>query len=113
MNFTPLILESMGYSWVTRAPLVYNRDTEVITVPDNFATDLASVPKALWAIFPPFGHHAKAAVLHDYLYGQGTRPRKQCDEIFLEAMAAMGVSKTRRYLMYWAVRAFGKKAYGS
>lgn len=113
MNFTPLILESMGYSWVTRAPLVYNRDTEVITVPDNFATDLASVPKALWAIFPPFGHHAKAAVLHDYLYGQGIRPRKQCDEIFLEAMAAMGVSKTRRYLMYWAVRAFGKKAYGS
>ena len=112
MNFSPLILESMGYSWVTRTPLVYNRDTEVITVPDNFSTDLASVPKALWGIFPPFGHHTKAAVLHDYLYGQGVRPRKQCDEIFLEAMAAMGVSKTRRYLMYWAVRAFGGKAYG-
>ena len=31
---------------------------------------------------------------------------------FLEAMAAMGVSKTRRYLMYLAVRAFGGKAYG-
>lgn len=61
---------------------------------------------------PPFGNHTKAAVLHDYLYGQGVRPRKQCDEIFLEAMESLGVSKTRRYVMYWAVRAFGGKAYG-
>jgi hypothetical protein len=53
MNFSSLILESMGYHWVTRAPLVYNRDMEVITVPENFSTDLASVPKALWGIFPP------------------------------------------------------------
>ena len=112
MNFSSLILESKGYMWVTRAPLVYNRDTEVITVPENFATDLASVPKVLWGVMPPFGNHTKAAVLHDYLYGQALRPRKQCDEIFLEAMETMGVSKTRRYLMYWAVRAFGGKAYG-
>lgn len=112
MNFSPLILESMGYLWVTRAPLTYNRDTEVITVPENFHTDLASVPKALWAVMPPFGHHTKAAVLHDFLYHQASRSRKACDEIFLEAMALMGVSRTRRYLMYWAVRAFGSKAYG-
>lgn len=112
MNFSSLILESKGYMWVTRCPLVYNRDTEVITVPENFATDLASVPKVLWGVMPPFGNHTKAAVLHDYLYGQALRPRKQCDEIFLEAMETMGVSKTRRYLMYWAVRAFGGKAYG-
>lgn len=112
MNFSSLILESKGYMWVTRCPLVYNRDTEVITVPENFATDLASVPKVLWGVMPPFGNHTKAAVLHDYLYGQGVRPRKQCDEIFLEAMESLGVSKTRRYVMYWAVRAFGGKAYG-
>ena len=108
MNFSPLILESMGYSWVTRAPLVYNRDTEVITVPNNFSTDLASVPKALWGIFPPFGKHTKAAVLHDYLYGRRQRPRKECDKIFLEAMKALGVSKTRRTVMYWGVRLFGR-----
>lgn len=112
MNFSPLILESMGYHWVTRAPLKYDRGFEVITVPENFSTDLASVPKALWAVMPPFGNHTKAAVLHDYLYGRKERSRKDCDKIFLEAMASMGVSKTRRYLMYWAVRAFGGKAYG-
>lgn len=110
--FSPLILESKGYHWVTRADLTYNRDFETITVPEGFSTDLASVPRALWAVMPPFGNHTKAAVLHDYLYGQGLRPRKQCDEIFLEAMETMGVSKTRRTLMYWAVRAFGRKAYG-
>lgn len=47
MNFSSLILESKGYMWVTRCPLVYNRDAEVITVPEGFKTDLASVPKAL------------------------------------------------------------------
>lgn len=109
--FSSLILESMGYSWVTRAPLVYDRGFESITVPDNFSTDLASVPKVLWAVMPPFGNHTKAAVLHDYLYGQGERSRKACDDIFLEAMTELGVSKVRRYLMYWAVRAFGGKAY--
>lgn len=110
--FSPLILESKGYLWVTRAPLVYE-GSETVTVPDGFHTDLASVPKALWAIFPPFGHHTKAAVLHDYLYHTTSLPRKTCDGLFLEAMADQGVSKTRRYLMYWAVRVFGKRAYGS
>lgn len=110
--FSPLILESMGYHWKLLEPLKYDRGFEVITVSKGFSTDLASVPKALWSVFPPFGNHTKAAVLHDYLYGRKERPRKDCDKIFLEAMKVLGVSKTRRTLMYWAVRAFGGRAYG-
>lgn len=37
------------------------------SVPLGFITDLASVPRVLWALLPPHGRYAKAAILHDYL----------------------------------------------
>ena len=41
--------------------------TETITVPKGFVTDLASVPRALWAFIAPFDV-ARAAIVHDLLY---------------------------------------------
>lgn len=38
-------------------------------VPKGYKTDLASVPRLLWALFPPFGRYAFAAVIHDKVYG--------------------------------------------
>ena len=87
---------------------------EVIIVPTGYETDFASVPRAFWNIFPPFGKHSPAAVIHDYLYGkQGVMPsgmiysRRRCDEIFLETMGVMGVSWWRKHTMYRAVQMFG------
>jgi hypothetical protein len=82
-----------------------------IVVPKGFVSDLASSPRALWAIFPPIGRYTKAALLHDWLYTERKLSRKQCDEIFIEAMEVLGVRKSYRYPMYWAVRAFGQKNY--
>ena len=41
--------------------------TETITVPKGFVTDLASVPRAMWAFLAPFDV-ARAAIVHDLLY---------------------------------------------
>ena len=41
--------------------------TETITVPTGFITDLASVPRGLWAFIAPFDV-ARAAIIHDLLY---------------------------------------------
>lgn len=110
---TPAILEWLSdYWWRTVQPLVYERADETITVPEQFMTDLATIPRIFWAILPPSGKYAKAAILHDYLYTKKDRSRAACDEIFHEAMGALGVAKWKRSVMYWAVRAFGKKAYG-
>jgi hypothetical protein len=60
-------------------------------VPAGRITDLASVPRILWAIYPPFGRYTRAAVIHDDLY-DGHRRRKArysrmyADAIFYEAM---------------------------
>jgi len=86
---------------------------ETINVPYGFINDLASIPRILRILIPVNGRHRGAAVIHDWLYKQrGLIPgmrltRKQCDQIFLEAMAVAEVSRWKRYSMYRGVRAFG------
>lgn len=80
---------------------------DFIRVPKGFETDFASVPRALWAVVPPLGRYAKAAVIHDWLYYRQDRSRKEADLIFFEAMRVLGVGRARRNSMYWAVRQFG------
>ena len=41
--------------------------TESIVVPKGFETDLASVPRAAWALIAPWDV-ARAAIIHDLLY---------------------------------------------
>lgn len=79
----------------------------VITVPAGFATDYASVPRALWWLFPPHGRYKRAAVVHDYLYSCGCIHRAIADAVFLAAMEVLRVGRASRWTMYLAVRAFG------
>jgi hypothetical protein len=113
---TPADLRLHGhYTWELLAPFEYhvgNYPSErVICVPAGTVTDLASVPRVLWAIFPPHGKYAKAAIVHDYLYAQAIGTKAEADSIFNEAMAVLGVPKWRRRAMYAAVRLFGRGAF--
>ena len=91
------------------APLVYENLDKRITVKEGFDFDGASVPQWLWGfgLSPMTGGYQKAACLHDALYASEYFDRKTCDELFLQAMEADQVNKTKRYLMYVAVRAAG------
>ena len=80
---------------------------ETVIVPIGFVTDFASVPRIFWTLVSPIDSHAKAAVLHDFLYNIGYKTRKECDEIFYESMKVLGVSKYKALIMFKAVRVFG------
>jgi hypothetical protein len=84
---------------------------QIIDVPVGYETDLASVPRSMWWLFPPHGKYSKAAIVHDYLYSNAIGTKKQADKIFYEAMGVLGVPKWKRILMYWAVRVGGKGSY--
>ncbi len=89
---------------------------EVIVVPVGFRTDFASVPWLFTLVVPRWGKYGKAAVVHDYLYSQETgtqRSRRRADEIFREAMQVLDVAGWKRFLMFWAVRAFGWRTWNS
>ena len=77
------------------------------TVAPGFVTDFASVPAIFRAVVPRWSKSAKAAVVHDWLYRQGTTTRKQADNVFHEALRASGVSRVGAWLMWAGVRLGG------
>ena len=84
-------------------PLIWQTDTDTITVPRGFISDGASVPRAFWWFCPPLrGPHARAAVLHDHLCVVG-KDQRRADRIFLEALESCGVGWFRRRVMFRAV----------
>ena len=98
--------------------------TESIVVPSGFETDLASVPRAAWALIAPWDV-ARAAIVHDILYKTIRQYRwkmktKQdeeliakakviSDKVFLLAMndAEPPVAQWKKYSAWKAVDLFG------
>lgn len=101
---------------VTRAYTYYHevKGIEiVVTVPEGFVTDFASIPGPAQILIQPFGRHAPAAVLHDFLYALGQKKaRAYADRLFLHAMRESGVPFLRRSVMFRMVRFFGGGGYG-
>lgn len=85
-----------------------NYGSTTYIIPAGFESDLATVPRPLWHIFPPFGKYARAAVIHDYCYFKlrERMTRKEADQLFLDVMKRDGVGRVTRYCMYSAVRCF-------
>ncbi|EAV4234148.1 DUF1353 domain-containing protein [Salmonella enterica subsp. enterica] len=113
---TPAILEMLGhYEWRVHEPFAFylsNDNSDVIDVPAGFVTDLATIPRIFWSLMPPDGKYAKAAIIHDYLYDNALRTKKEADLIFLDGMTVLGVPRWKRTIMYYAVRLFGQGMYG-
>lgn len=80
-------------------------------VPKGFETDLASVPRLPLAYWLVGGTATRPAILHDYLYRSGGIARRTADAILYEAMIADGVSSWRAWIMWGAVRVFGRSSY--
>ncbi|EDR0944677.1 DUF1353 domain-containing protein [Salmonella enterica subsp. arizonae] len=112
---TPAILEMLGhYNWRVYEPFAFylsDDNNDVIEVPAGFVTDLATVPRVFWTLLPPDGKYAKAAIIHDYMYDNALRTKKEADKIFLDGMTVLGVPKWKRMIMYYAVRLFGRGMY--
>jgi hypothetical protein len=116
---TPLVLDYIdGRTWQVAEAFSYHAQHPLttITVPMGFITDFASIPRALWAILPPTGKYGKAAVIHDYLYNRANYQgwtKAMADRVFYDAMGELGVPQVQRWLMWQAVRMFGKGNFGN
>lgn len=85
----------------------------LITVPEGFITDFASVPR-IPLVYDSLGNIAqRAAVIHDYLYATKSLPRDIADKVLLEAMEVSGISWLRRKMIYMGVRVGGGSHYGN
>lgn len=84
-----------------------------ITIPADFITDFASVPRFFWRFLPPTGRYTRAAVVHDFLYRTpGLCTRAQADAVLYEAMKfPCHVGFFTRWTIYAGVRAGGSVSY--
>jgi hypothetical protein len=77
-------------------------------VPAGLVTDGASVPRAFWALFPPWtGNYRKAAVIHDHYCTTKARTWQETHNVFYEAMLAEGMSEGLAKVLWAAVYNFG------
>ncbi len=109
---TPLRCEQIDEgTWILTDELHYlsARIGEII-VPAAFATDFASVPRLPLAYLLAGGVGDRAAVIHDFLYRSVPHPtdRATADAVFYDALIDCGISSWRAYLMWSAVRCFGR-----
>lgn len=102
-------------TWRLAKPLSYSSDVlgETLTVPADFRTDLASVPRLPVVYWLCGGRANKPAVVHDFLYSRAIVERETADAVFLEAMAVVGVPFVYRWLMWAGVRLGGASHYAT
>lgn len=114
---TPAILQLLDhYKWRVFTPFSFYKGTKenrkyTIVVPVGYETDLTSVPRILWTIFPPHGKYAKAAIIHDFMYDQALKTKKEADNCFYEGMLVLGVPKWKAKILYLGAKFFGKGKY--
>lgn len=87
-----------------------------VIAPAGYVTDFASIPWYVSWIINPFGRHAEAAVIHDWLYTLGKpgdrKNRLMADKAFIRALRLLEVGWMKRLVMYFFVRVGGNKGYG-
>jgi hypothetical protein len=118
----PLIRKVGVRLWRLEETLAYrSRAGRLFVVDVGFFTDGASVPRAVWWLYPPFGdRYDRAAILHDFLYQHAERydgddhghiSRAEVDALFREAMEVDGFRASGRAVVYAAVRSGGWAAW--
>ncbi len=95
--------------YLTVGPTVYVGADDVLTIPPDTVTDLATVPRLFWALLPPHGAYERAAVLHDWLCqrlaaGDSPVTARDTDGLFRRVMREAGVGFVTRWLMWTGVR---------
>lgn len=116
MHNTELILKVLNtneYILYKELQITTPHTNTTLTVPEGFKTDLASTPRTLWSITPPFGTYSTASVIHDYCYRtpEVQLSRADVDRDFYELMLQYNTPKLLAGMMYKAVRYFGAKHY--
>lgn len=115
MVLTPLRLEKTGpQRWRLLEPLVWV--DRGLRVEAGFETDLASIPLWLGSLLPKVGWYDAAAVFHDAAYegrligpgGPVVLSKQEADGMFYTLLRESGVGRLRSWLMYRAVRRWGR-----
>ena len=109
----PCIIPIKGFLYETCAPITVSIDGEQLTVPANFNTDLASIPRIFWNILPPQqANFVGPAILHDYMYTNSDGGRAYADDVLYWSLREQGAMWITANVIWLGVRIGGAKHYG-
>jgi hypothetical protein len=115
---TPPVLSPFGdgTQWIVLDDLRFvirlnDNSTKTIIVPKGFVTDLASTPREIWSLYPPFGKYLTASILHDYLYWRRTCTQDQADKILFQTMQDAGVDPATQARFFLVLQKVGERAW--
>jgi hypothetical protein len=119
---TRLLIEPVdGRVWSLAAPLHYRGERDRWYISDGFTTDLATVPRFLWSVIPPYGTGVTlAVVVHDYLIDvelpRKTITSRDVDGVMRRIMREEGASWLLRWTMWagvrWGALVSSRRAFG-
>lgn len=122
-NILPFKVSTVdGRNFVLLEDVVYltQNGHAAYVLPAGATSDGASTPPEIWLNFPPFGSYWPAAFLHDCAY-RGTLEtvdgapamlsKGACDELLLDAMAALGTHAFTRTAIYEGVALGGQSSF--
>lgn len=107
---TPLQVEELtDNKWKLTSSFLVTVDDKKFTVPVDFITDFASVPRLPFVYLMFGGIGNRPAVLHDFLYSLGgtIADKEFADLCLYHGIIADGDSKFKAWAMYKAVKTFG------
>jgi hypothetical protein len=83
-----------------------------ITVPKNYHTNGADIPRFLWIFWPPNRSvYIPAVIIHDYLCDK--KEYKKADTYFKEILQVLNIGKFTIFMFYYSVRIYHELRYQS
>lgn len=108
----PVLVQIGEDLWILFEPFSYTDDDDVTYMAARgMTTDMASIPRELWSIMPPFGKYTGAAVIHDMLYQTQMVSKEKADHLLADMMDLAGVPHMERMAIYDGVKFGGQPAW--
>lgn len=98
------LLEDLSYE---------DEDGSIYTAPAGTLTDFASIPRAVWWLWPKNGKHSAPAIIHDHNCTVRRLPSPKVHAIFRRGLKARGCSRVTQLVLWLAVRLFGPRFTGA
>lgn len=98
-----------GYAIVLDAPLRFQLDGTIRTIPEGYASDGMSVPRIFWSSLSPRydPRTLKASIEHDWLYDNHICTRARADEFYRERLIQDGFPVAKAWVVWAGVRIGG------
>lgn len=92
---------------ITKPVTVQLTDGKVITIPEGYKWDMASVPRGFWGLVSPYNDGLLGTLIHDYMYTEKINTVTAANKEYLFWNNLTNKNKVDNYLRYIYVSLFG------